>query len=525
MATPADNLAARLLEGAQDQGWGERVALREGTRVWTFDQLHDRVARVATVLRTLRIGPGERVALVMRDSLEMAAAILGTIYAGAVAVPLSELARPLKIRDYLNDCGAAAVIVHETLETTVDEVRGQVPALREVLTTGKRGPGERDFHALVRGSAPAASAVARGPDDVALILYSAGGSAKQLRGVPHVQSTPLHAFDSYARQVLGLDDTDRVFSVVRLSTAYGLGTGLFFPLQAGAEAMLLPQQPRSDLLFDTIEQFAPTILFATPSVYGQLARDAEETGRQQPLQNLRVCVSGAEGMPSKLIPKLKSVLGVDVNVGYGLTEAFQFVITGVAGSGRPGACGRPAPGVEARIIDKDGKPLGPDVIGTLQIRGNTVLSGYWNQPAGDTPLQDGWFTTADRFMSDEQGHYYHCGRVDDLFKVGGKWVSPTEVERALIAHEAVWECAVIGADDEDGLTKPLAFVVPNIGHDPGEELEQTLRDYVKSELAPYKYPRWIEFVSSLPKGPNGKILRYKLRPGGARRAETASDVQ
>ncbi len=526
MATPGDNLAARLLTAALDRGWGDRIALREGERAWTYAQLHDRVARVATALRTLRIAKGERVALYMRDSLEMAAAVLGAVYAGTVAVPLSELERPLKVRDYLNDSGAVAVVVAETLEPTVDEIRGQVPALREVLTTGKHSPGQRDFHALVRGSAPAASPVSVDPNDHAFILYSAGGSTDGPRGVPHVHATPINAFESYGKQVLSLDDTDRVFSVVRLSTAYGLGTGLFFPLLAGAEAMLLPQQPRSEVLFDTIAAIKPTVLFATPSVYGQLARDAEESGREAPLNGLRVCVSGAEGMPPKLIPKIKATLGTDVSVGYGLTEAFQFVISGVAGSGRPGACGRPVPGVEARIIDETGAAVGADVIGTLQIRGKTVLSQYWNQQDDEATgeFEGGWFTTRDRFMRDEQGHYYHCGRVDDLFKVGGKWVSPTEVERALIAHEAVWECAVIGADDEDGLLKPLAFVVPNIGHDPGDALETTLREYVKSELAPYKYPRWIEFVAELPKGPNGKILRYKLRAGKARRAETASDV-
>lgn len=526
MATPGDNLAARLLSTAAEHGWGSRIALRETDRAWTYDDLTDRVTRVATALRTLRIAKGERVALYMRDSLDMAAAILGAIYAGMVAVPISELERPLQVRDYLNDSGAVAVVVDEKLEPVVDEIRGQVAGLREVLTTGNRAPGERDFHALVRGSAPAATAVSVEPTDTAFILYSAGGNVDGPRGVPHVHATPVNAFDSYANQVLGMSAQDRVFSVVRLSTAYGLGVGLFFPLLAGAEATLLPQQPRSEVLFDIIRQINPTVLFATPSLYSQLARDAEESGLAAPLKGLRVSVSGAEGLPPKLIPKIKNALGTDVNVGYGLTEAFQFVISGVAGSGRPGACGRPVPGVEARIIDDDGNPVGPDVIGTLQIRGKTVLSHYWNPDGSEEndEFSGGWFTTRDRFMSDEHGHYYHCGRVDELFKVGGKWVSPTEVERALIAHEAVWECAVIGAPDEDGLTKPLAFVVANIGHTAGDELQSTLREYVKSELAPYKYPRWIEFVATLPKGPHGKILRYKLRAGGARRSETASDV-
>jgi benzoate-CoA ligase len=297
-----------------------------------------------------------------------------------------------------------------------------------------------------------------------------------------------------------------------------------FSLAAGAEAALLPEQPRSEVLFSVIESFQPTVLVATPSVYGQLARDAVAAGLERPLQKVRVCVSGAEGMPPKLVPKIREVLGTEVLVGYNLTEAFQFVLAGVAGSGRPGACGSVVPGFEARVVDDDGNEVGPDTIGTLQIRGRTVLTAYWCDSDSDDQFTDGWFTTRDRFMKDENENFYHFGRVDDQFKVGGKWVSPAEIEGALLANEAVWECAVIGAENEDGLIKPLAFVVPNIGHEAGLELADELRRYVKAELAPYKYPRWIEFVDQIPKGPNGKILRYKLQPPRRLlRAETAGE--
>jgi benzoate-CoA ligase len=206
---------------------------------------------------------------------------------------------------------------------------------------------------------------------------------------------------------------------------------------------------------------------------------------------------------------VRHVLGTEVMVGYGLTEAFGFVLAG-PGSGRPGACGRPVPGFDLRLVDEAGQPVGPDEIGTLELRGPTVAQSYWGD-ATPTVDREGWFRTPDRFLIDRDGNYHHCGRVDQLFKVGGKWVSPAEVERALLAHEAVWECAVIGAEDEDGLLKPFAYVVANIGHTPGRSLEAELREYVRRELSPYKYPRWIEFVAELPKGPHGKVLRYKLR--------------
>jgi acyl-coenzyme A synthetase/AMP-(fatty) acid ligase len=211
----------------------------------------------------------------------------------------------------------------------------------------------------------------------------------------------------------------------------------------------------------------------------------------------------------------------------------QMVLAGKTGGepgtwdARPGTCGKPLPGVEARIVDEDGTAIGVDEIGTLELRAPSLFIGYWGGDPGDHVFrEDGWFTTRDRFMCDAAGVYHHCGRVDDLFKVGGKWVSPVEVERAMTAHEAVWECAVIGADDEDGLLKPLAFVVPNVGHKGSAELEAELREYVKNELAPYKYPRWIEFVEALPRGPGGKLLRYKLKPARRRRrAETASPAE
>jgi acyl-coenzyme A synthetase/AMP-(fatty) acid ligase len=187
-------------------------------------------------------------------------------------------------------------------------------------------------------------------------------------------------------------------------------------------------------------------------------------------------------------------------------------------------CGKPLTGVQVRLVDEDGDPVGIDEIGTLELACGSLFAGYWGGGAtGEQELRaDGWFTTRDRFLIDRGGFYHHCGRVDDLFKVGGKWVSPTEVERALVAHEAVWEAAVIGADDDEGLIKPLAFVVTNVGHEGSPELEAELKDYVKNVLAPYKYPRWIEFVDALPRGPGGKMLRYKLRPsrGKRRRAET-----
>jgi acyl-coenzyme A synthetase/AMP-(fatty) acid ligase len=316
-----------------------------------------------------------------------------------------------------------------------------------------------------------------------------------------------------------------VLSLARTSTAYGLGSGLFFPLAAGASVLLFPAQPKSDSLYATIAAASPTVLLATPSIYGQLVHDAGD--RERPLAGLRAAVAGAEAMPDQLIPRIRAILGTEVTVGYGLTEIFQFALGGRTDDPgiRAAVCGRPLPGVEARVVDDEGRPVGTDEIGTLQLRCPSLASRYDRDALGGVLADAEWFTTGDRFMVDSAGNYSHCGRVDDLFKVGGKWVSPVEVERALIAHEAVWDCAVIGAPDEHGLTKPLAFVVTNVGHSGDERLVDELREYVKQVLAPYKYPRWIEFVDALPRGPGGKVLRYRLRPARRRRpAETGGDA-
>jgi len=520
------NLAAWLLEGALTSGAGARGALREGARAWTYEELATTVAKLSSALRGLQLQRGERVLILMRDTLEAAAAILAVIHAGAVAVPVSELSTPDDVGEYVVHAGAVIAIVDARHERVVDAVRMETPMLREMICVGSKLPSSHDFDALVAAASPQ-PAVSTSEDDVCLLLYSAGSGPGELRAVPHCKRTIAVANESFARDFLELTSADRILSVARLSTAYGLGAGMLLPLLAGAEAQLFPEQPHSLRVFEAVESYAPTVLFATPSLYAQLAHDAEAQQLARPLERLRHAVAGAEGMPERLIPRIRSVLGTEVIVGYGLTEIFQFALAGKSNDpgARPGMCGKPLSGVQVRLVDEDGDLVGVDEIGTLELRCSSLFPGYWGDSTGQTGLRgDGWFTTRDRFMVDRDGYFHHCGRVDDLFKVGGKWVSPAEVERALTAHEAVWEAAVIGADDAEGLIKPFAFVVANVGKEAGPRLEAELKEYVKNVLAPYKYPRWIEFVDSLPRGPGGKLLRYKLRTPKQRRrhAETGT---
>lgn len=545
MSTPRQNLAAHLLVTAEERGWGTRVALRHAGRMWTYAELHIHVQQLATVLADLGIGPGDRVAVLMPDSLEAAGALLGVIYAGAIAVPVSELARPETILTGFIDAAASVAIVERSLEPTLDEITAELPMLRHILCAGGSSrPGVHDLDALLAADPLHAKHATVAGTDPALLMYSKIGVERSLRGIPHAHQTPALALASFSASVAELTPDDRVFSLGRLYTAYGLRTGLLFPLATGCESLLMTEQPHSETILELVRSFDPTVFCATPSIFGQLARDAAERGWDRPLAGCRVVLSGGEGMPPKLVPRILDVLGAQVTVGYGLTEGFEFVFAGRTDTLPAGSAGKVVSGFEVCIVDDDRSPVGPDVIGTLAIRGKTVFSRYWERPDPDgandksdsEPIDPdatvrrprkrrNWFMTSDRFMSDTDGNYFFCGRADELFKVGGKWVSPHELERVLMAHEAVWDCAVIGAEDEDGLLKPFAFLVPNIGHDAGDSLERDLREYVKSVLAPYKYPRWFEFRERLPKGPTGKVLRYKLKPRlVARLAESLDDA-
>ena len=511
------SVRANLAETLINAGLPHQPAILEPGRSVTYGQLDDLSGRVGGALWGLGVRPGERVAVLMPDGVEAAASILGAVRIGAVAVPISELGRANDFRAMLRDSGPVVAIVHASLEPVLDEIRREVPSLLEVVAVGGARGSERDFGQLL-ADAQRAPVAESGPDDVAFILYSAGADDREPRGVVHTHRSPLAAYESYARGVLDVGKGDRIFSTAKLATAYGLGAGLVFPLAAGASSVLLPGQPRSKEVLALVKQHEPTIMFATPSLYSQLLVDARTPA---PLAGLRACVSGAEWLPAVLASRIQARLGVEVLPGFGLTEAFHFVLAAAPGKVRPGAAGVPVPGVEARVVDDEGKPVASLEIGTLELRAPSAGVGYWNRPEETKATFRGdWLHTCDRFMIDADGSYLHCGRTDGLFKVGGKWVSPGEVEQTLLRHEAVWECAVIGVDDENGLTKPLALIVPNVGQVPGAELERELIEWVKNELAPYKYPRWIDFVDALPKGAAGKVLRFKLAPLKRRRMAT-----
>ncbi len=515
------------------------MALREPKRVWSFDTLADQAARASTVFASLGLEPGESIALLLHDSMELAAGLLGAMRIGAIAVPVSILLRPLELRALLCDCAASAVVVSADLAATVELIRAEVPTLRHVLAVGGARTGQLDYQALVSAVDKITPAVDVAGDAPAFALYSAR-AGRQPRGVAHGRVALESASDAYGRDVLALGAEDRVFSAAKLSSAYGFGLGLLFPLCAGASTFLLPARPRPRTLFDVMITFRPTVFAATPSLYAQMLHDyaALPAPRPRTFQTVRHAISGAEGLPAALAERIEKTFGVVPLHGFGVTEALHFVLSNRPGRARPASVGAPLHGVEARLVDESGAAVGAEQIGLLELRGPTVARAYFradsvaaSPPSADEPalasriLPGGWVRPGDRFLVDRDGHYFHCGRDDDLFKVGGRWVSPEEVERTLLGHPAVWECAVVEGQDDDGLPRPHAFVVANVGHAPSPTLSLALMEYVKAEIAPYKYPRAIEFVDSLPKGEGGRVQRWRLRPSANQPARTGDSGQ
>jgi len=319
--------------------------------------------------------------------------------------------------------------------------------------------------------------------------------------------------ETYARTVLDIQPSDRCFSVAKLFFAYGLGNAMYFPLAAGATTILWPGQATTLAVYDIIQRYRPTLFFSVPTHYAMLLAH-ESPGREFDLSSIRCAVSAGEALPPALFERFRNRFGIEILDGIGSTEVLHIFISNRRGGVRPGSSGRVVSGYEARVVDEDGRPVPTGEIGDLLVRGDSTCAFYWNrhEQTKDT-IAGHWIRTGDKYWQDEDGFFWFAGRSDDMLKVGGIWVSPTEVEHALLEHPAVEACAVTGREDGNGLIKPMAYVVASAGVAPGTELAAKLQQFARTRLAEYKRPRWIEFVDALPTTATGKIQRFKLRGG------------
>lgn len=490
----------------------DKVAIECGDERVTYGELTARVNRVGNALRgALGVRMEERVLLLLLDTPEFAACFFGAIKIGAVPVPVNTLLRPNDYQYMLNDSRARVAIVNQALLPQVEAIpRENLPFLEHNIVIGDPAHGTHSFSELVNAAPAELDPAPTHKDDAAFWLYSSGSTGPP-KACVHLQHDMVVTSELYAKQILRIAESDRFFSVAKLFFAYGLGNGLYFPLAAGGTSILLPGPPHPARVFDIIERHRPSLFFSVPSNYAALLAHTRPGGDFD-LSSIRHGVSAGEALPAAIFERFKSRFGVEILDAIGSTEALHMFIANRPGFARPGSSGQIIPGMDARIVDDDGRPVPTGDIGNLYIRSDAVCAGYWNRHEKTKDTIDGqWLRTGDKYRQDAEGYFWYAGRSDDMLKVSGVWVSPIEIECTLLDHPAVLEAAVVGRKDKDALVKPVAYVVLREGHLPAPDLAGQLQEFVATRLASYKRPRWVEFLPTLPKTATGKIQRFKLR--------------
>jgi benzoate-CoA ligase len=504
------NVATWFVDRNVTEGRGGAPAFHCEDRVLTYADVQDLANRTGNALLELGIGLEDRVLVLCLDAPEFLGAFWGAIKIGAVPIPVNTLMRGDDYRYFLQDSRAKAAVISAPLLAEAGPVLGEAPHLRHVLVAGGQAGQHLSYEDRVAKASSALAPAATSKDDAAFWLYSSGSTGRP-KGAVHLHHDMVVCYETYAAQVLGLRRDDKVFSAAKLFFAYGLGNAGYFPMGAGAQSVLSPHRPTPDGVFEVLTRQRPTIFFGVPTLYAAMLA-VKEAEKRFDLSSLRLCVSAGEALPEEIYARWRERFGVEIIDGIGTTEILHIFLSNRPGAARPGATGLAVPGYEAIIVDDAGQAVKQGDIGNLRVKGDSTMAYYWNkhEKTKDT-LIGHWIQTGDKYWQDADGYFWYAGRADDMLKVGGIWVSPVEVENTLIKHAAVLEAAVVGREDTDRLVKPQAFVVlkdPAVG---GPALADELKAFVKDKIAPYKYPRWIEFVAELPKTATGKIQRFKLR--------------
>ena len=507
------NAAVDMIDRNVVEGRGAKLAVVDPKTQLTYAQLRERVDRFANALPRLGIGRERRIALIMLDTVELPIAFWGAIKAGVVPIPINTLLPPETWRYMVEDSRAAAVVISDELYDRAAHVLEEIQQRRHLHVIVDDRPGDQKLiglKALVAASAPKAEAVDTHADDVAFWLYSSGSTGNP-KGTCHVQSSPMATARLFGQGILDITENDVVFSAAKLFFAYGLGNGMSFPFAVGATAVLMPDRPTPDSVMATMRANNPTVFCGVPTLFASMLTHPE-LKKGAGSNRLRLCTSAGEALPVEIGKRWQQLVGSEILDGIGSTEMLHIFVSNRQGKVCYGSSGTPVPGYEAKLLDDDGNLVPQGEIGELVIKGPSAAQGYWLQRDKTRRTFRGeWTHTGDKYRIGEDGNYFYCGRTDDMFKVSGIWVSPFEVESALISHNAVLEAAVIGKEDADGLIKPAAFIVLKPGIKADDKLLEELKAHVKAEAGAWKYPRWIEIRGELPKTATGKIQRFKLR--------------
>jgi benzoate-CoA ligase len=508
------NIAAHFLD-APAARHPDRVAIVGEPCRTTYGELAALANRVGNALLEQGVSRGDRALIVLPDSAEFMAAFFGSAKISAVAVPVNPYARSADYIHYMENCEPRAAIVHsEALEAFLpaSSKRPQMPIV--VVGEGQletQGVSCAKWEEWIEPASDALVPAQTSPEDPAFMLYTSGSGGLPKAAV-HRHGDMLVASENYAHRVLGLRQDDVTFSTSKLFFAYGLGNGMYFPLSVGARTILNPHRTSVERVVDIVARHQPTVFFAVPTLYAAILRETEIAHSRADFSSVRQCVSAGEALPAEIFEGWKRKFGIEILDGIGSTEMLHMFISSRQGKCKPGSCGFPVPGYEAKIVDDAGEHVRDGEIGNLWVRGASAFAEYWRIPELTARTKRGdWVVTGDKFLRQADGHYQYCGRADDMLKVAGMWVSPVEVENALLGHPRVAEAAVVGATDARGLTYAVAYVTLRAGFGGSDQLAAEICSHVKARLVSHKVPREVRFCGELPKTVTGKIQRFKLR--------------
>lgn len=514
------NMADYFLYHNLEEGRENKVCLYFKDQTYTYGDAARMSNRVGNALREAGVEMEDRVLLVLPDCPEFAWSWFGAARIGAVITMVNPLLPADDYRYYLEYTRARAAIVHESFIEPFAEAAQDASYLRAALVVQDEksvGPIASEqsrvkflsFSDMVVSQPDTCPPANTHRDDLAIWLFTSGSTGHP-KGAVHLQHDLPYNTEVFARHTMGVTENDLTVSVPKLFFGYATGTNLLFPFSVGGATALFTERSTPEKMFEVIERYRPTILTTVPTMINAML-NAEDAGARD-LSCIRFCYSAGEALPIELYHRWREVFDVEICDGIGSAEMFHIYITNRPGDVKPGTLGRIVKGYEARIVDAEGNQVPTGAMGTLRIKGDSAALCYWNahEKSKETFAGD-WCTSGDQFHIDEDGYYWYHGRTDDMLKVSGVFVAPAEIENCLLQHEAVMECAVVGYDDGDGLVKPKAFVVLRENYEPGETLAEAIKQFVKSKIAIYKYPRWIDFVDSLPKNDRGKIDRKLLK--------------
>ena len=502
-----------------EEGRENKVCLYYRDEEYTYADAVRMSNRAGNALRESGVEVEDRVLIVLPDCPEFVWTWFGANRAGGVITMVNPLLPADDYAYYLEYTRARVAVIHESLLENFTRAAKESKHLRGVLVVGEERGEFQSFAQAVNSQPGELTPADTHRDDVAIWLFTSGSTGHP-KGAVHLQHDLPYNTERYAKGVLGVNENDLTVSVPKLFFGYATGTNLLFPFAAGGATALFSERSTPEKMFEVIERYRPTILTSVPTmINGMLSVSG---AARKDLSSLRMCLSAGEALPEELYRRWVETFDVEIYDGIGSAEMFHIYITNRPGDVKPGSLGRVVEGYEALIVDAEGRAVPTGEMGTLRVKGDSAALCYWqaHEKSKQTFAGD-WCTTGDQFHSDDEGYFWYHGRTDDMLKVSGVFVAPAEIENCLLGHEAVLEAAVVGHDAGDRLVKPKAFVVLREGSEPSEELAQSIKEFVKSRLALYKYPRWVEFVTSLPKNDRGKIDRRKLKLSAEVRVRSA----